>query len=77
MQLDERVVTISLLIALVALVIAKWRSSDGTARIPSTRLNYNQPVWSLEAPFANVLPNAAASLAGVSLSTAAWEGGSY
>jgi hypothetical protein len=71
MSKDERIILMLALIALVALVIGKWKASHAPAGYtPSeglTNLNYNQPRWAFAPPVANILPQSAASMLGVPL----------
>lgn len=71
MSNDERTLLMLALIALVSLVIAKWKASIAPSGFVSsdamTNLNMNQPRWAFAPPVANIIPQAAASMLGVEL----------
>lgn len=81
MSKDERVVLMLALIALVALVIGKWKASIAPAGYessePMTNLTYNQPRWQFAPPLANILPQSADSMLGVSLPSYTADCGCY
>lgn len=68
---DERTLLVVTMIALVALVIAKWKATISPpgykSHEPLTNLNYNQPRWAFAPPVANIIPQSAASMLGVEL----------
>lgn len=80
---DERILLSVAFVALVSLVIAKWKAAVGAAGdnpldggfTPVSSLTYNQPAWAYAPPFANIIPSAAKSQLGVALPTVNLGGG--